>query len=229
MGKDIIELGRNVEIEVLRDPKYKGNYYSRIDDIEESKDGKYLKIGLPIEKGTIIPLRIKSKIQIRMTLDDAVYAFNAIILARGRKPYAYFKIKYPEDIKRIQRRNFVRIPINLLLNLRYKIDSKSKDKNKKDEYEEFKGISVDLSGGGIYFWSNKDVEETKEVEVSFDLPDNSCYKNVKSNIVRKDKLDKNHKANFGYGIKFLDIGKKDRDNIISYLFELQRNRRKKGI
>lgn len=220
---ELLKISERVEIEVTEKGEYFGNYLSRIEDM---KDNKEIMIGLPLEKGTIVPLRTGSLVNINLTKQDGVYTFAGRIMKRELKPYPYFVIEYPKNIKRIQRRNYVRIPINLVI--MYK-NLGTGGKVNLAEIPEEKGVTVNLSGGGMSFLSIKDMEMESILNITFSLPSGVVYKDIKSKIKRKEKVGQNEKTRLSYGIEFLEMDEKMRDLIIVYLFELQRERQSKGI
>lgn len=220
---ELIKISERIEIEVTEKGEYFGNYLSRIEDI---KDKKEIMIGLPLDKGTIVPLRIGSIVNINITKADGVYTFAAKIQKRELKPFPHFTIEFPKSIKRIQRRNYVRIPINIVV--LYKNLGNGTVKS-SDEIIEEKGVTVNISGGGLYLLTVKEMEMEDKLTVSFSLPNGVVCKDIKTVIKRKEIVGQNDKKRLAYGIEFVEIDEKLRDQIIVYLFELQRERQSKGI
>ena len=106
----IIKILTTVEVEVVSEKEYEGTYLCKIEDIENKKE---LHISLPIEKGNIIPLRVGTHVIINITEKDGVYSFGENIIRRVTTPYPHFIINYPKKINRIQRRNYVRMLLNV--------------------------------------------------------------------------------------------------------------------
>ena len=65
--------------------------------------------------------------------------------------------------------------------------------------------------------------------VSFSLPNGSKCLGINSTVRRKEKVGEKEKERLAYGVSFDEMSEKVRDSIISYLFELQRERQNKGI
>ncbi|OQY07816.1 MAG: hypothetical protein B6I28_05315 [Fusobacteriia bacterium 4572_132] len=214
--KDKIQIGKKVDIVVLGDEKYPDRYTSKIDDVDE----KTVCIGLPIKKGVVIPLRIGSKLKISMLEDDAIYSFSGELKSRVRKPYPYFKMDYPKKISREQRRNYVRVSLNLVVEVIIKGEEKDR---------EFKAVTLNLSGGGMYIISGVKIKREEEVYVKFRLPDGTESGNIKIEIRREEEMKEDNKVRYKYGMLFKNINLKISDAIVSYLFEVQRDRRRKGI
>jgi c-di-GMP-binding flagellar brake protein YcgR len=96
-----------------------------------------------------------------------------------------------------------------------------------------KGVSIDVSGGGMLIaFAKKEFELNKNVTLNFKLTNGNEYSGIKGVIKRErefepvDGIPNNKK---GYGIDFTEINQKKREEIISYLFEIQRERRKNNI
>ncbi len=243
--KEKIQIGKKVEITVFGDDKYPDVYKSKIDDINEEEEEVY--IGLPIEKGVIVPLRIGSKIKISMLEEDAIYSFTGKLKSRARKPYPYFKMDYPQKIVRQQRRDFVRMTLNLIVSIiikeeeelikpKPKLKPKEQEKEtkegkekEKEEDKELKVVTMNISGGGMYIMSGIKLKKEDKMYVTFTLPDGTACKNIKITIRREQELKEGKKIRYGYGLLFENMNRKLSDAIVSYLFGLQRDRRKKGI
>lgn len=217
--EEILKIGNLVEVEVLENGAYQGIYLSKIKDLEENK----IYFSLPVEKGHVVPLRKGERVNINIVQKDGVYYFGGNIISRGLEPYMYFNMEYPEKLNRIQRRNYVRIILNLI------VDFKILSINEDDENEEIcRGVTINLSGGGMFIATPKKLELGREISAQFKLTNGFDCK-IKGIIRRQDYIEVPSGKKAGYGIEFTEIEAKTRENIISYLFELQRDRRKKGI
>ncbi len=220
--QNILKIGNLVEIEVVESSSYEGNYLSKIKDIDDNK----IYFSLPTEKGNIIPLRKGERVNVNIVQKDGVYYFYGDIQSRGLKPYMYFTLNYPKKLNRIQRRNYVRVMLNLIVD--FKVISDGENEATQDA-PIYKGVTFNLSGGGMMFASSKNLEIDSLVEVNFKLTNGFFCEKVIGILRRKDFVKTPSGEKLGYGIEFLKIEDKIRENIISYLFELQRDRRKKGI
>lgn len=228
-ASDLIKLSELVEVEVEEDLNYGGSYLSKIEDIEDQGKDKFLNISLPIEKGRIIPLRVGQKVSVNITKKDGVYSFSGKILRRTLKPLPYFVLNYPDELKRIQRRNYVRITLNIMSSFKFEKDIKEHILD-VEKIPIFKGVTVNLSGGGMNVIATKKLKLGDIIVLEFRLTNGFLCKKVKGivkRIISIEEEQKNFKEN--YGLEFVEIDNKTREEIISYLFELQRDRRKKGI
>ncbi len=214
----ILKILTTVEVEVISEREYEGTYLCKIEDIEAKKE---LHITLPMEKGRIIPLRVGTAVRINITEKDGVYSFAENIIKRVTTPYAHFIINYPKKIERVQRRNYVRMLLNVPVEM-----------VTEDEVVH-RGVSIDVSGGGMLIaFAKKEFTLNTNVTLRFKLTNGNDYCGIKGVIKRErefEPVDGVPNSKKGYGIDFTEIDQKKREEIISYLFELQRERRKNNI
>lgn len=214
----ILKILTTVEVEVISEREYEGTYLCKIEDIEAKKE---LHITLPMEKGRIIPLRVGTAVRINITEKDGVYSFAENIIRRVTTPYAHFIINYPKKIERVQRRNYVRMLLNVPVEM-----------VTEDEVVH-RGVSIDVSGGGMLIaFAKKEFTLNTNVTLRFKLTNGNDYCGIKGVIKRErefEPVDGVPNSKKGYGIDFTEIDQKKREEIISYLFELQRERRKNNI
>ncbi|QNO16437.1 PilZ domain-containing protein [Alkalicella caledoniensis] len=78
------------------------------------------------------------------------------------------------------------------------------------------GVLKDLSGGGLSFSSEEDVELDQLLEVK--INDGKSLILVLGKIVRKQKLE-NH---YLYGLEFVYIDEKTQDKLVQFIFNVQR-------
>ncbi|MBN1467135.1 MAG: PilZ domain-containing protein [Fusobacteriaceae bacterium] len=209
--KKVIELGTLVEIEVLND-EYDNQYFlTKISDVEE--DFTCLDINLPMAGGQYVMARKNDFVRVSLKRIDGIYAFKSKVMYRALEPYAHIRLEFPEKLEKSQRREFFRVPVNLMVTTKKEVEELPKQ-----------AISIDLSGGGMCIVSRTNYEKDSEIILSFDLTNGTKVEEVKGVIKRK--IEKEH-YKIEYGIEFLDIDNKLRENLISYLFELQRTRKNK--
>lgn len=103
------------------------------------------------------------------------------------------------------------MPVNLMIAIK-----------KENEEKPKQAVSIDLSGGGFCLISRGDYAKDEIVSLDFELTNGLKFENLKS-IVRWQVKKVEHQ--YEYGIEFVDLDAKVREQLISYLFELQRNRK----
>jgi len=189
---------------------------SRIEAIEED----YLLIATPIRQG--IPLLISPGVEIvvQFRWRDTLFAFNSKVLDRRLRPIPVWMIKRPVEFFRIaQKRSSVRLNINLPLRFQYL---------ERDDHTIYKGLTVDISAGGILFSSTQPCDVGEKIKVELYLTDDNIV-SVVAKVVRA--FDKDEGALRGYrvAVEFEDITEIERDRIFKFVFDKQREWIRKGL
>lgn len=209
-----LEINQKLEIEVLSGT-YQGNYLSKVADFIEAG---VIITGL-YREGAPLPIRLKQPINVYYTTDRAAYKFKSKILKRTNKPIPLLLIERSDSVNRIQRRDFFRLDVTGKVDI-YKMTS-----NKSYPKKVAAARLLDISGGGIQMQLQKKLEKGEEILLSL--------KNIlrpkefiKSKIVR---VKKENNEVYNYGVKFKEIEKEQREEIIKWIFAYQRQSRKKGL
>lgn len=192
------------------------NLASRIEEISDN----YLKVSIPTKKGQLMPFRVKQKLKIEVHYKGSFFQFETIIENRNFYPIPVLVLRKPEILREVQRRNWVRV--SATLHLRYCLQSE----------EKFKIINiattVDISGGGLCFLTNDPIEAGQILEMEINLPDRDpVFCQVK--VVRLQQPDGKKLTTTKVFSSYLDITEAQRDRIISYVLEKQRELIRKGL
>ena len=96
--------------------------------------------------------------------------------------------------------------------------------------DNYKCTIVDISGGGIRVFSKRQLEKNEMVYVKFTLNFNSGDKeaDVLAKVVDSQKNSKDETM-FDNRLQFINISEADREEIVKYVFEQQRNMLKKEL
>lgn len=192
--------------------------------IEKNNQGLIIDYPINVNTNKTSFLPIGSTILVTyVSKDKAVYQFRSIILERVNMKIPALLIKLPEKkkIKRIQRREFVRVESA--------IDVAIHSLTKK--FVPFTTVTEDISGGGLSFIiPERDILTIGEyIQVFIVLPMNnidSYYISVEAKVV----FIKSLKSNINItSVKFTKITKIDQQLIIRYCFEKQRQARQKEL
>jgi c-di-GMP-binding flagellar brake protein YcgR len=155
--------------------------------------------------------------------DQSVYLFNTEILSKVRQQIPMIQISFPgnKNLKRLQRREFVRVDTNLDISIVF---------GKKRNIA-FNTVSTDISAGGcaIILPKNEKLLPTMIIDMYIVLPLEVGYKYllVKGKVIRI--LEATGKEPEKAPVEFLNISEVDRQLIIRYCFEKQLEMRKRGI
>ncbi|KLU65038.1 flagellar brake protein YcgR [Desulfosporosinus acididurans] len=198
---------------IVLDGEYCGKYRTRIEEVGE----KILTVGAPYEKGEVVPLREGTKVIITFWDNLSAYEFEGEIMQRIAVPIPLFVLKFPDAIKKVQRRNFVRVPASFSISYRTVTDEGLSDL--------FRGTMVDLSGGGVRFITNESVENKALLYVLLGIPNGEIQ--TSGRVCRTAKIEETKR--YDVTVEFSDLTERERDHIIRCVFERQREMRKKGL
>ena len=192
------------------------------------KNDHYLFIDYPIEEKTRKTCYFRKGTNfsaIFIGKDQSVYQFRTELVSKAnfKIPALALKLPQKEDIKRVQRREFVRIKSAVDIAV-YASD---------DSFTPFTTVTNDLSGGGMSIilpkGTNLDHVESKKAVIWMVLEMNNgdyqyCY--IKAEFVHiKEHLSGIQTAS----LKFTSITRNVQQQIIRYCFEKQREARKKEL
>jgi c-di-GMP-binding flagellar brake protein YcgR len=193
-------------------------YVSRVDNINE--DGS-IDVLIPISKRKIVYINNDTALKVIIASEGAIYEFKAEIVEKLFGVVPLLRLKRVSDIQKIQRRNYFRLKATNKFKIRKVINLKEAIYN-----EYFEVTMVDISGGGLAFNAEIELDINDLIEVNMDL--NSKTINLLGKIVRADK-DEDKAKMFSYGVNFEKIAEIERNVIMRYIFEEQRKLAKKGL
>jgi c-di-GMP-binding flagellar brake protein YcgR len=212
-----INMGDRINLLVLNDYD-KNQYVSKIDSINE--DGT-IDVLIPISKSKIVYIKNDTVLKVVISKEGAIYEFKAKIINKLYGTIPLLKLMIVSDVEKIQRRNYFRLKSLKTIKIRKIVNLKEK---LFDEY--FEATMVDISGGGLAFSTQVELEINDSIELSLDLTLNSI--NLLGKIVRADKDESKVKKN-SYGVNFEKISEIERNIIMRFIFEEQRKLAKKGL
>lgn len=190
-----------------------GQYKTHIDEVGE----KILSVFAPIVQGAVVPLREGTPAKIIFWDEIAAYEISTKIIQRIAVPVAVLVLELPDDVRRVQRRNYVRVPAFYPVSFRSVTRQGLSDAQKAE--------MLDLSGGGMRFQTNDPVEKSAILIANIALPSGPIQTTARVCRVEKD----SESNKYSVSVDFYQIPERDRDRIIRCVFDLQRNARKKGL
>jgi c-di-GMP-binding flagellar brake protein YcgR len=212
-----LSIGTKIHILVMNNNN-ESQYVSRVDNINE--DGT-IDVLIPISKRRIVYINEDTVLKVIITKEGAIYEFEAEVENKLFGVDLLLRLKRTSDIQKIQRRNYFRlkslntIKIRKIVNLKEAIFS-----------EYFNATMVDISGGGLAFNSELELDINDLIEISVTLNSNTI--NLLGMVVRADRNENNLKI-MEYGINFEKITDTERNIIMTFIFEEQRKLAKKGL
>jgi len=203
-----LKLEINNKLEVLYDKK---NYKSVIQDIREKEEE--ILISIPVLDGEYLTLATGTIIEQIYYGNNNIYQFKTKILGRTKeRNLSLYRLSLPYDIKKIQRRDYVRVNFVKIINY---INAKDIEKEK---YK--KALLLDLSGGGMRIKVEEKLEKD-DIILAKIVYENSII-NVNGKVIRVERTEDNK---YICGIIFSDINERTREEIIKIVFKVMRKQR----
>jgi len=210
MSRSRLYLGQKIMVAALPDGEL---FKSMIQELDDNK----LAITLPVRGGQYLLLHKGDKVRVEFVLEDAVYSFIGEILERKKvNNVSLLVLPRPSVLSRRQRRQYVRLPVVMPLQIR----------TEKEDGSEMviRGKVVDLSGGGLQFVSNEALPVNTEVTLTLPLDDGQKGKPLVTKGVVSWVIVDRSKRNARTGVQFAGIKETDRERIIAYIFRELRKR-----
>ncbi len=189
---------------------------------------------MPIYEGHIVPLEKGKRFEGYFYSDNKIYRAMCSVVSRGKEEKLHVaEIKLDSALVRIQRREYYRLSCIMPASLRTVTDLKEGLDEIQDlilNEDNYKCTIVDISGGGIRVFSKRQLEKNEMVYVKFTLNFNSGDKeaDVLAKVVDSQKNSKDETM-FDSRLQFINISEADREEIVKYVFEQQRNMLKKEL
>jgi len=230
---------------------HNGRAYCKSIIQEVNKDN--IAIGIPMKMQEQVVLQEGAAYTFRVVLDDALYYFRSRVLGTKISGHVIlYLISWPQKVERRQRRHFFRFPC--ALDAHYWILSgegglsendaspppgKEEKGAPKGEYprgkmplnimaesqEPEKALIVNISGGGLLLASGRYLPEGSVLALRFFLHGKKQKEVlVKGKVVRTYPFKIGKVVRYRYGIEFLDLNERVRDEIIRYIFTISRER-----
>ncbi len=201
-------LTEDQEILVEIKGEHAGTYSTKVLDIE---DGEF-KMAAPELQGVTIPIDRGEKVTVSFTTRRGKFFFISKVQDRNREPLPHYILTRPETIYRVQRRKYVRVEVQGRVDYRPRPEAEEKG-------EDFaRGQINNISGGGISFHGPLKISEGEEVELKIPLLEKQGELFGVVRRLQEGRKGKNHEM----GLAFVDIENQDREKLIKWLFDYQR-------
>ncbi|ADQ39980.1 type IV pilus assembly PilZ [Caldicellulosiruptor acetigenus I77R1B] len=204
-------------------------YISKIADIKD----EYFYIFTPIKEGVYVTFYIDEILRLYKISSDGVWMFDGVIEERFKEPEYMIKVKQISDVRKIQRRMFFRLPINLdifvkLLNFG-QIPRENTPEQAANDFSEgkiVKALTKDISGGGVCFITQEEFEIGDLILTKIPIEQEELI--LKAQILRKERV-QHPTYRFMYGCKFVEARQNEIDKIVRFIFAQQQKMRQKGL
>lgn len=219
--KDKVEFLINQKIEIEMED---GVYKSNIQDITD----EYIGISIPVNNGKYVPLRKGERVIGIYYIGKDIYKFETVVIGRKVDKLLIIMLKKPDTVVRYQRRNFVRVSVMIniycvLLEGKRKIEDIT-----NNQVECFDAYTLDISGGGMRIALDRKLDKKLELEnlIMVNLPNENENLAIKCKVVRVEDDKKNPKII--YGLSFVDLERRTREDIVRLVFKIMREHMKNG-
>lgn len=214
----ILAVNTLVHIEILDQRGEVQRYSSRVENLTEDR----IALASPLKHRTPIFIPPGNFVTVFFSDKLTVYNFRSRVVANVPERVPMLIVEAPEFLEKIQKREYVRVSINLNVLFSY-----------QDEEEQTKEVwckTRDLSGGGLMLVSNKAIQIAKgaKVNVTFQLDSDNIYVNGELMRVYQE-LDISGIERQILGVKFVNLSESNRQFIIKFVFQRQIELRKRGL
>lgn len=237
MLSEIVLPGDKFDLEMLNFEKKskKITYSSKIYDIiEEDK----IKAAMPMQKGAIVPLTVNTKYELYIYTGNGLFKCRATLVERYKEDNLYVMIlEVYTGLQKYQRREHYRLNCNIELKYRVlteneadmllRLKTPQDYENPQQNIGHIKGITLDISGGGMRFvsaYANL-VDDYVLTEFSIPIKGSTVNYNLLARIIATREVP-NKRHTYEHRVKFENISVKEREQLIRFIFEEERRYRK---
>lgn len=252
ISSNVIQAGDKIELRIVSkcaNSNEKEVYLSQF--LKWEDENNIVMIALPLHQGQLIALQENLTYELRFFTKGGLYCCKATILKRRKHfssiPAAVLKLTSP--LKKLQRRQFFRMGclfsmkysvlteeqrIFYMDRKRYILDNESillEEKLMHKDIDLKKGVVLDISGGGIRFISREVQNEGDILLLCMELPEELLNKipfMVGRVVVSKQILGQVPDT-FDSRVEFIDISKEEQEQLVTYIFKEEREKRKKNL
>ncbi|MBR5127741.1 MAG: flagellar brake domain-containing protein [Roseburia sp.] len=240
---DVIRLGDKIDIRLVQQLENKNGdepsiYRSQVLDIKENGN---FEIAMPTEKGKLILLPLGVRFEfIFYSYSGGLYKSIGQVVERYKKDgFFMLEIQLRTALEKFQRREYYRY--NCTQNFKfYVLDEEQKQMESVDELYRIltegdfnedarQGLTVDLSGGGMKFRSENELNPGDKVMVLLRLTNDKMDRqfNIVGNVIACVEVRLPAKVVYESRVRFHIEDNRIREEIIRYIFEEERKVRQK--
>jgi c-di-GMP-binding flagellar brake protein YcgR len=195
---------------------FEGSYVTKI--LEQRSEA--FKVYAPSFRGTILPIPPGDALQVHFSRDGAHYEYECRILERFPGPIPTILISGPDrSIRRVQRRSFFRLGANVPVD----VEPVSPLPGTPPPGPPSRGVTVNLSGGGLLMESAELYPEGSILDLDLELPDGEPAAAVRGEVIRDaGRASPGARATWFLAVEFLGVEEPVKERITRYIYLLQR-------
>jgi c-di-GMP-binding flagellar brake protein YcgR len=249
MLQEILAIGDKIDVSKMdHSGKLSGGSKTYVSQLVDFVDSDVINIAAPIGNSRLIILEVGESYSLCFYSNKGLYQCNCVVINNYRENNMIIAVvRLISDLEKFQRRQYFRL--ECVLDMEYRIITKEEEilenrlrqdnfGNKEERSECRKRLNLlnnewikanftDLSGGGARFNSGFQHQQGEKVRIKFDFILGKNLKNMDlgAEIIASGKL-MHRNGVYEHRVEFKNIGKNDREDLIKYIFEQERKRRR---
>ncbi len=219
-----IPIGKRLEIELFDefDERAGPVFASKVEWVE---DENAIYISAPIYENVLVPVKVGTNLNAYFVHEGNLYLLKTVILDREKRDnIALLKLKAREEIIKFQRRRYFRLEIELPVKL-WELDPLAELQGRERKF--FKGITRNISGGGLSVLLTEEIKPEKLLEIELEV--GKRHIKFVGKVVRSERFENGKAFKYEIGVDIKKIKDQDREAIIKFIFREQRKLIKKGL
>ncbi|MBL5981426.1 hypothetical protein NAAC61_04815 [Petrotoga sp. 8T1HF07.NaAc.6.1] len=222
-SKNVLYTNMPLDLEI-QEKGIQGVYKSIL--YEHDFSSNLAKIGMPIFKGAYLQIFRGTNLKVRAYSSRAVYLFKSKVYSSGKEgSIRYLIINIPETIVRVQRRQHARIPVSEEGTFYLKEEQENNVNQVNVQPSQYRFITKDFSAGGLAIVTSKEMKAGQKIIINLALKNEIRLENMESEVVRS--IGKTTSGEYIYGIKFLNLTREKEEELVRFVFKLERESFKK--
>ncbi len=249
MLREVITLGDKIDIKLLdRNGKPAKDAKTLVSKLMDFLDADVISITTPFANGRTIPLEVGEHYNLCFYTDKGLYQCRCVALNNHREDKSIMSVmRITSSLEKYQRRQYFRL--ECIQDILYRIITDEEEQLEQElivkalanpeELSEIRmrltelnrnwirGSMTDLSGGGAKFTSDRQHHLGDKLQMRLDLSSMEEKKEitVDAAVIHSDIII-NRRDIFEHRVEYINISSKDREELIRYIFEQERKRRK---
>lgn len=196
-----------------------GWYPSLVLDFEE---GREILVGAPTLRGQEVRVEPGTEVDVQATHPDGLRVFAARVVRRESEPGPALRLTWPEGVRRVQRREAVRVDVAVPVEVRAARSG--------DPPRTLAGTTVDLSERGMRVALPEAVEPGTELEVRLHLPGGALPLECAGRALRGgEDRDAAAERRFWTAVELTSVPPTARRELTRFVFEVQREQLRRGV
>jgi flagellar biosynthesis protein FlhF len=207
-GKEISHYLQDSELEISEETFIKIKKYYLDNYPLEYLTNKVNFLGLDffVNENVLIPREVT--LSVKAYSKNNLYLFNSLVYGIGKESSVRFLIiTVPDEIYRVQRRNYVRIPLCEEGFFSIKREFNLKNNENLEQNEKYRFVTKDFSAGGAAIVTKKQLSIGDKILINMKLKDEVVLENIEAEVVREseqrpkkaNEYQKNEKKNDNIG------------------------------